>query len=159
MNFRLVLRCAFVAVLLVVPVVASAGQPGAKSWKGLQRMMSPAEFHSAGLDRLSPEQLSRLNRWFLHFLAYDSEQVVRTDKTVQALQKVPTRHRILGNFRGWSGHTLFRLDDGEVWKQRLPDEYFVRLKDPEVEIYKNLMGFYELKVVKTGRRIGVTRVK
>lgn len=159
MALKLLVPSIFTVILAGFSLGVFAAQPNPGSWKGIQKMMTPEQFHAAGLDRLSPEQLDRLNHWFLRFLAYDSEQVVHTDKTVKALQKVPTRHRIAGDFRGWSGDTLFKLQDGEVWKQRLPDQYFARLKNPEVEIYKNLFGFYELKVVKTGRKVGVTRVK
>jgi hypothetical protein len=35
----------------------------------------------------------------------------------------------------------------------------VNLENPEVEIFKNLLGFYELKLVQTGRRVGVTRLR
>lgn len=159
MNLRQFLMHLVLACLTVVTMPAQAAKPAPDSWKGLQHMMTTEEFRAAGLDQLSPDQLARLNQWFLHFLAYDSQQVVNTDKTVQALQRAPLRHHIVGEFRGWSGKTVFTLDNGEVWQQRLPDRYFVSLDNPEVEIYKNLLGFYELKVVKTGRKIGVTRLK
>ena len=41
----------------------------------------------------------------------------------------------------------------------MPSRYFTSLEDPEVEISRNLLGYYELEIVKTGRRVGVTRIK
>ncbi len=128
-------------------------------WKGLNRMMSVEEFTQAGLDKLNPEELERLDHWLLQFLVHDSEMVVKFDQTIRELQKQPIRHRIVGHFRGWDGKTTFTLDNGEIWGQRVPSRYFASLDNPEVEISKNPLGYYELKVVETGRRVGVTRIK
>jgi hypothetical protein len=146
------------SLLLAAPAVAAAEQSTEK-WRGFEQLMSEDEFRAAGLDKLSPEELSSLNRWLLHFLAHDSQQVVRTDAAVREAQQAPVRRRIAGPFRGWSGETVFTLDNGEVWKQRLPGRYAVTLDSPEVEIYRNFLGFFELRVLKTGKKIGVTRVK
>lgn len=142
---------------LSMPAAAADRDPG--KWRGIEHMMPAEDYRAAGLERLSPEELRRLNEWLLHFLAYDSPQLVKSDETIRDLQNEPTRRRIVGPFRGWTGDTTFRLDNGEVWKQRLSGRYAVQLDSPEVEIYKNLVGFYEMRVVETGRRIGVSRVK
>lgn len=130
-----------------------------RSWHGIQKMMTPEEYRAAGLEKLSPDELGRLNQWMLRFLAYDSQIVVQSDAAVQKLQNTPVKRRIAGKFTGWDGKTTFTLDNGEVWRQRLPGRYAVVLENPEVEIFKNLMGFHELRIVKTGKRIGVSRVK
>ena len=117
------------------------------------------EFEAAGLGKLSPAELGELNEWMMKFLAYDSGQVIKSDEKIQELQNVPVRSRIVGSFKGWDGDTTFKLDNGEVWKQRLPGRYAVSLENPEVEISRNLLGFHELKIVQTGRRVGVTRLK
>jgi len=129
------------------------------SWRGLQSLMGNEEFKAAGLNKLSPAELQRLDQWLMHFLAYDSQQVIKTDTDIQTLQKTPVRRRIDGHFTGWTGDTVFALDNGEVWKQRLPGRYAISLENPEVEITRNLLGFFELKVVKTGSKIAVSRVK
>src|SRR5690606_7982570 len=100
-----------------------------------------------------------LDDWMLRFLAHESQQVVLTDEKVQALQNAPVRRRINGTFKGWSGDATCVLDIGEVWRQRLPGRYAVTLENPGVWILTNLLGFYELKVVANGRRVGVKRVK
>lgn len=148
-----------ITLLLLLNLPATAAEKDTGTWEGLKQMMSAEEFHAAGLDKLSAGELEHLDHWLLRFLAYDSQQVVHADETIKALQKVPVRHRIAGHFSGWDGDTVFTLDNGEVWKQRLSGRYAISLESPEVEIYKNVFGYYELKVVKTGRRIGVSRVK
>ncbi len=129
------------------------------TWHGLHEMMSSEEFKATGLDKLSTEELQQLDAWLIRFLAYDSKQVIQSDEKIQNLQKTPVRRRIAGHFSGWSGATIFVLDNGEVWKQRTTGSYAIAMENPEVEIVRNLFGFYELKIVKTGSKIGVTRVK
>lgn len=158
-NLR-ALTVLFLSALLVFTVSAvNAEQDSHKTWAGIQKLMSAREFKAAGLDKLSPEELHQLDQWLVHFLAYDSQQVVRDDAAIQKLQKKPLRHRIPGHFSGWTGNTVFTLDNGEVWKQRLSGVYKISLDNPEVEISKNMFGYYELRIVKTRRKIGVTRVK
>jgi len=149
----------FAVLFALIGDPVSAVEPDASDWEGIEKMMSAEEFTAAGLGKLSREELLELNEWFLKFLAHDSQQVVNTDETIRELQKTPVRRRITGKFKGWDGDTVFRLDNGEIWKQRLPGRYAISLDNPEVEIFKNFLGFYELRILKTGRRIGVTRLK
>ena len=65
----------------------------------------------------------------------------------------------MGEFNGWSGDTLFRLENGQVWKQRLPGQWHYRAHAPEVELRKNLMGYWMLRVLAADRAVGVTRVE
>lgn len=159
MRSKSLIRWNVFTLFIVLSLSATAAEQKSGTWKGLERMMSAEEFQAAGLEKLSPEELSRLNQWLIRFIAYDSQQVVKSDEKIQKLQNVPVRRRIAGQFHGWDGNTTFTLDNGEVWKQRLSGRYAVKLENPEVEISKNLLGFYELKVVKTGRKVGVSRIK
>lgn len=159
MYIKLYLQICSVILLISISFTGVAAEQKSGNWDGLRKMMSAEEFKAIGLDKLSPEQLHKLDRWFLRFIAYDSQQLVKADKKVQKLQKTGIRRRIVGHFSGWTGKTVFRLDNGEVWKQRLGGRYAFSLENPEVEIKKNLVGFYEMKIIKTGRRVGVTRVK
>jgi len=159
MNFEWSNRGILFTAALGMTLTLSAADPKPTTWEGIERMMKAEEFKAAGLEKLTAEELAKLNQWLVHFLAYDSKQVIKTDENIQQLQNVPVRSRIVGKFRGWDGDTTFTLDNGEVWRQRIRGRYAVKLDNPEVEIAKNLLGFYELKVVQTGRRVGVTRVK
>lgn len=159
MGSKTLIRIISLYVILGVAATVWGEESGTPAWKGLHRMMTVEEFKQAGLDKLNPEELERLDRWLLQFLVHDSEMVVKSDETIRELQKQPIRHRIVGHFRGWDGKTTFTLDNGEVWHQRVPSRYFASLEDPEVEISRNPLGYYELKVVESGRRVGVTRIK
>lgn len=67
--------------------------------------------------------------------------------------------RIEQPFRGWSGKTIFRLDNGQVWKQRISGRFTYSGDDTRVEIRKNSWGFYELRLVDADRTVGVSRVQ
>ena len=62
-------------------------------------------------------------------------------------------------FRGWSGKTIFYLDNGQVWKQRTSGRHTYSGDDNRVIITKNRMGFYELRLIDADRAVGVQRVK
>jgi uncharacterized membrane protein len=67
--------------------------------------------------------------------------------------------RIVGKFRGWSGKTVFTLDNGQVWRQRVSGKYTYMGDDTRVVISQNAWGFYDLRLVAADRKVGVTRVK
>ena len=67
--------------------------------------------------------------------------------------------RLKGQFRGWTGDTVFRLDNGQVWQQRVGGKYRgKKLTDPEVIVQRGRWGYY-LKVVGVKRTIGVRRLQ
>jgi multidrug efflux pump subunit AcrA (membrane-fusion protein) len=68
--------------------------------------------------------------------------------------------RLVEPFTGWEGKTVFRLENGSVWRQRLPGRYLHREGDlPQVRIEKNFMGFYQMELLGYDRKIGVTRLE
>ena len=65
---------------------------------------------------------------------------------------------IQGRFSGWSGKTVFPLDNGQVWRQRHVGRYRHTDDDQSVRIYKNLLGMWQMKVLSTGRSVPVRRI-
>jgi hypothetical protein len=80
---------------------------------------------------------------------------------VVKIQKVPDQivSTIAGPFTGWEGKTIFRLTNGQVWRQVDPGVFDVNLKDPEVTITKGLMGAFFLRVKGYGTKIRVVRTQ
>jgi len=68
------------------------------------------------------------------------------------------RARIVGRFEGWDGKTLFRLDNGQVWRQTGAGRYKFVADDPEVTIERAAIG-YKLRLVETERAVQVRRVQ
>lgn len=65
---------------------------------------------------------------------------------------------IQGEFKGWSGNTVFRLENGQVWRQSDKSKFHVREMDPKVEIEKGFLGTYFLSIEGYGARCKVKRV-
>ncbi len=85
----------------------------------------------------------------------------REQLEVPVAAEVPTAitARLKGEFRGWDGNTIFRLDNGQVWQQRVGGKYrSSKLMDPEVEVEKGRFGYY-LKILSSGRSVGVKRIR
>ena len=70
----------------------------------------------------------------------------------------PFEAEIQGRFAGWSGKTVFPLDNGQVWRQRHGGKYRHTDGDQRVRIYKNLLGMWQMKVLSTGRSVPVRRI-
>ncbi len=66
---------------------------------------------------------------------------------------------IEGSFRGWSGKSVFRLDNGQVWRQRRSGRFHYSGDDRRVVIGKNSWGFFEMRLIEADRSVGVSRVK
>lgn len=82
------------------------------------------------------------------------------DPPVRSSAKPEELHAtVLEPFRGWSGKTIFYLDNGQVWKQRSSGHHTYTGDDNRVVIGKNSMGFYEMRLLAADRSIGVKRVK
>ncbi|MCP5179505.1 MAG: hypothetical protein H6993_17560 [Pseudomonadales bacterium] len=154
-------------VLLLAAVPASQGARPADS---LQSAMSAEEFTRAGLHRLTPEELAYLNGYLgradaasatpvpaLPDAAFGEETLARKPSVAPDATQV-MRSRVKGAFTGWSGHTVFRLENGQVWQQRNTGNYSYRVDSPEIEIERGRFGYY-LRVLSTGRQIGVKRLK
>lgn len=147
-------------LILIVPQVLQAQE---RAFPGVQKLMTEEEFRDAGLEQLDADELEALNAWLIRYTAGESA-VIRSDKTIVEVQEAKKEFeivsRIAGDFDGWSGKTIFRLENGQTWRQRLSGRYsYSGPPNPEVRITKNLFGFYELTVVETGKTVGVKTVR
>ena len=138
------LRSAALIGLLAMSCAATAAEPS------LRERMSPEQFASAGLDKLSAQELAYLDSWLNGTLAEVSDQAA-----MQAKEQVesehrgffnfgssePIRARIQGEFRGFGQGRTWQLDNGQVWRQtdnaRLAG---VRVEQPQVVITPAMIG-------------------
>lgn len=87
----------------------------------IRQEMSPEEFHKAGLDKLSDEELHNLDRW----LKGDREKTAKKAAARTAKTKMDLIvSRVDGSFGGLSGGTVIQLEDGTAWKQANADDHF-----------------------------------
>ena len=65
---------------------------------------------------------------------------------------------IEGNFEGWDGDTIFKLDNGQIWQQSLYAYTYHYAYHPKVIIYQT-DGGYKMKVDGVDKTIYVIRLK
>ena len=89
----------------------------------IKEMMSPAEFNAAGLNKLSADELQKLDAW-LQGYRQTTEQTAEKKATARASRTKMDLivSRVDGQFNGLTGRTIIRLEDGTVWKQANADD-------------------------------------
>jgi|SRR5690606_28149228 len=87
-----------------------------------------------------------------HFLIVDGQNQFAE---VQLLTEV-IKATIVNGFNGWTGDTIFELDNGQIWKQSEYDYDYNYSYRPDAIIYFN---GYDYKILVEGKSVGVKRVK
>lgn len=118
--------CVSLAAVFLAAGIARAQEEASD----IQKMMSPGEFKAAGLDKLSPEELERLNAWLKGYRE-TTVKAVETKATKEGRRKIDVLvSRIVGRFDGLTGNTIITLEDGTKWKQANKTD---RIKGPGLE--------------------------
>ena len=93
---------------------------------------------------------------------YPQEYKTREQKKEQKEKAKKVKYELIAKvvpaFRGWSGKSVFVLDNGQVWRQRTPGSLRYSGGDSTVIIKQNFMGKFVMKHQDTGRAIGVRRI-
>ena len=110
----------------------------------IQQMMTPEEFKAAGLNKLSPEELQKLDAWLQGYRqvaeqAGEKKGSARAERTKMDL----IVSRVDGQFNGLTGRTVIRLEDGTVWKQaNADDRYRPKTTDhPAAAVIHGIFGY------------------
>ena len=113
----------------------------------IQDVMSQAEFKAAGLNKLSAEELQKLNAWLQGYREVaektaEKKATARAEKTSHAKLDMLVS-RVDGQFNGLTGRTVIRLEDGTVWKQaNADDRYRPRVTDrPGAVVIHGIFGY------------------
>lgn len=132
----------------------------ADTFPGVEKLMSEEQFEAAGLHKLTPAEREALDRWLVSYTAEEAPEMLRSNPEVRAAEEaIRIEARIKQPFNGWTGDTVFYLDNGQVWRQRLKGRYFHRGDDTAVVIEKNLLGYFKMTVVSSDKSVGVTRIR
>jgi hypothetical protein len=146
----------------------------------LENILTANQFHAAGLDTLPSDQITALNDWLTTYLrAQDASAVIPPSSLAPAtpapapatgtaafgasMLKTSTdepdniHSTIVGKFTGWSGSTVFKLANGQVWQQSSPADYETVMQNPEVVIKKLRFG-YLLTLPGRGETVFVMRI-
>ena len=139
------------------------GAAAAAEFSSLEERMSQAQFHAAGLDKLSPEELKNLNDWLRGHAATTTTVVTPSGQPVfypKEFEREPVESRIDGKFSGWRGKTVFRLENGQEWTQAESGSFTNGVYDhPKVRVKPMMLGSWLLSIEACGCSVRVTRTK
>ena len=124
--------------LFVLGVIWAAAPAAAWAEEGqFTRMVKPDDQAAAGLNRLSPAELAKLNQLVEDYKSGALGGAQTPKKTGGLLSKVkilatpgapieyqPMESRIVGSLRGWDPRTIFVLENGQCWKVATDDHYY-----------------------------------
>ena len=111
---------------------------------GIQQMMTPEQFKAAGLNKLSPDELQKLDAWMQGYREVaeakaEKKATARAERTKMDL----IVSRVDGRFDGLMGRTIIRLEDGTAWKQaNADDRYRPKVTDhPAAAVVHGVFGY------------------
>jgi len=154
--------CAVLCLALLAFCAPSFAQQSAPA--DLQQQMTETEFKAAGLDKLTPAELSALNAWLQRKVSSETAvavEQVREQAKEEGRKEVVDKNRgffhfgsndpidssLVGEFSGFAKGKRYTLENGQVWQQtddaRLAG---VRRSSPKVSIKPGLMGAWYLRI-------------
>ncbi len=156
-NISLVI-CLLLASLASLP----AAEPENPAFPGVQKAMTSEQYEAAGLSKLDAAERAKLDEFIRSYVAVSNEKVATSavDKAVKE-NKVSApeviQSRIVGPFTGYTGRTVFTLENGQRWAQSQYDSaYFPKIDSPPVIIVK--AGFGYRMYIAGGGAIRVSKV-
>src|SRR4029077_2048822 len=122
------IQCLVRAACVIFGCANPAGAAREETSGSIQQIMTPEEFKAAGLNKLSPDELQKLDAWLQGYRQV-TEQTAEKKATAKASAESHAKldllvSRVDGAFNGLTGRTLIRLEDGTVWKQANADDRY-----------------------------------
>jgi hypothetical protein len=137
----------FFCLLLVSLVWLPAAEPETPAFPGVEKAMTPEQYDAAGLSKLDPAERAKLDEFIRNYVSVSNEKVATSavDKAIKE-KKVSEpeviQSRIVGPFTGYTGTTIFTLENGQRWAQSQRDSaYYPKVDSPPVVIVKAGFGY------------------
>jgi hypothetical protein len=156
-----------IAVLLLCVLIAVTLMSAQSSFTlKVEDVMTPQELKNTGISGLTSAQRKSFNEWLGRYTAavYNvaTGQSAKEANPRQPVAKngcVPAvESNIDGDFNGWEGETVFKLDNGQIWEQAEYSYTYSYSYRPEVTIYQ-AGGGCRMKVEDEDETIMVRRIK
>jgi hypothetical protein len=153
-------------LLLIVLATALSSQVRDSSLK-IEQVMTAQELQQTGVSTLTSQQRDALDRWLVNYTI----RVLSLSQSVKPQDPNPPAARttgfgcastvestIDGDFNGWEGETIFKLDNGQIWQQAEYDYMYSYSFRPDVTIYQTRSGC-RMKVEDEEETVLVKRIK
>jgi hypothetical protein len=114
----------------------------------IQQEMTPEEFKAAGLEKLTPAELSKLNDWLK---GYRETTLKVAEKQATEREKRAKIDLIVSRYNGvWTGVVsgeIIELEDGSRWRLANKDEHYGgRADHPAIAVYKAGLFGWKMRV-------------
>lgn len=155
----------------LLPALAFAGALAAA--EPFSRSLAPADFAAAGLGRLTPQELARLDA-LVAALAAPSPAAPSVAapaavpgrspagpgrRAASAAEEETVESRLTGEFRGWEPRAVFVLENGQRWQETAGTTYAgTPLAAPAVRIRAGALGAYWMRIEGVRLEVKVRRV-
>lgn len=131
----------------------------------IEQVMTVEEFQESGVSSLSPRQKDILNHWLMTYTTrviaaarQVSQPATPATRTATTSCSTVIESSLSGEFNGWDGDTIFKLDNGQIWQQAEYDYTYSYAYRPDVMIYPTAGGC-KMKVEDEDDVILVKRLK
>ncbi len=132
----------------------------------MDKVMTAEELKDSGVSGLTVSQRQALDAWLNRYTTRVIK-VLANQNTKETMPRgeggkndcAPTvESAISGDFNGWEGETIFKLDNGQIWQQAEYDYSYSYSYHPDVTIYRVSEGC-RMKVEDEDETILVRRIK
>ena len=144
-------------VLFIIGLLL-CGSAVASEFPGIEALMTAEEQQAAGIQKLTVAEKEALNKWLIRYTVNEAPVTQISGAETEKAKIEGIVSRIDGAFNGWTGKTVFKLENGQVWKQRLPSTWIYSAESPNVKITRNWLGYYVMDV-EGKRQVGVSKIK
>lgn len=156
-NVVRTLIAALFTALVALPSTTAFAQHAPKGPAPINALMSAADRQATGIDTLTPAQVAALSAWLDNYRVAAEwlavTQAQGEDMVEPAEELIKTE--IDGDFDGWVGDTVFRLQNGQVWQQIGPSAKYLFARSPRVTIART----YQMQVDGVTVELPVRRVR
>jgi hypothetical protein len=146
-SSSVLIRYSMLGLCLIFACAASVHAAREEASGGIQQAMTPEEFKAAGLNKLSSDELQKLNAWLQGYREV-AEKAAEKKATARAATVEHAKldmlvSRVDGTFNGLTGRTVIRLEDGTAWKQaNADDRYRPKVTDhPAAVVIHGIFGY------------------
>jgi hypothetical protein len=139
----------FLPFVCFILVFATAAR-GETDFAGLEKAMDSDTYERAGIRKLSDEERAVLDQFIRNYVS-GKQKAAATAAATDAVNKAIQEHkveppditesRIVGTFKGYGPRTVFRLENGQVWKPTNESASSPAIENPRVIIFKDFFGY------------------
>ena len=149
------------ALVLCLAAGGSAQQPAlGENFPGVQKVLTPEQYAAAGLNKLSPEERTKLDDYLRGYVTGATQRVAEqaashaVDRAVKERKVEPPQlieTSIVGRVDGWKPDKVFILANGQHWKVTDDENrYFPPMDNPAVFLVKDGILGYKMAIAGGG---------